>query len=221
MRLIEGTPLDALAAAPVIVQDPASSLVSRYLSVAPGMIIADLCAAPGGKTAALATSTPVPAYVMACDVAPVRPRLVAETIRRLNLGAAAVVADARRPPIATVDAVLLDVPCTGTGTLRRHPDARWRLSETDIGRLAVLQTELLEAAARIVRPNGTLVYATCSLEAEENEDQVDAFLARHPEFRTEPPESIDTRYLDGKGWLRIQPHEHGFDGAFAARLRRV
>jgi 16S rRNA (cytosine967-C5)-methyltransferase len=95
------------------------------------------------------------------------------------------------------------------------------LSETDIGRLAVLQTELLEAAARIVRPNGTLVYATCSLEAEENEDQVDAFLARHPEFRTEPPESIDTRYLDGKGWLRIQPHEHGFDGAFAARLRRV
>ena len=221
MRLVDVTPTDALAAARLIVQDPAASLVTRYFSVDAGMLVADLCAAPGGKTAALATSTPAPAYILAGDVAPVRARLVAATVDRLGLSSVRVVtADARRPPVKAVDAVLLDVPCTGTGTLRRHPDARWRVKEEHLASLVALQADLIEAAARIVRPGGVLVYATCSLEAEENEAQVTAFLARHEEFRIDTTDSVDARFFDANGWLRVLPHVHGFDGVFAARLRR-
>jgi 16S rRNA (cytosine967-C5)-methyltransferase len=221
MRLVDAIPHEALAAARLIVQDPAASLVTRYFSVDAGMLVADLCAAPGGKTAALATSSPAPAYILAGDVAPVRARRVAATVHRLGLSSVGVVtADARRPPVESVDAVLLDAPCTGTGTLRRHPDARWRVKEEHLATLVPLQAELIDAAARIVRPDGVLVYATCSLEAEENEAQVTAFLARHGEFRTEVSGSVDARFLDANGWLRVLPHVHGFDGVFAARLRR-
>lgn len=222
LEVLANTPIEALHAARVIVQDPAASLVVRYIAVAEGDIVADLCAAPGGKTAALATARPGPAYVVAGDTSLVRARRVVETLQRLGgLSAAMVVADARRPPVRQADVVLLDVPCTGTGTLRRHPDARWRLRAADLTSLVALQAEMLEAAARIVRPGGILVYATCSIEAEENERQVMDFLGRHAEFQTESPARFDARFIDANGWLRLLPHEHGFDGAFAARLRRI
>jgi 16S rRNA (cytosine967-C5)-methyltransferase len=124
--------------------------------------------------------------------------------------------------VQRLDAILLDVPCTGTGTFRRHPDARWRLRHSDLALLAAAQAELLNAAAERVNAGGLLVYSTCSLEAEENDDQVDAFLAKNQEWALEPPPSgaVPDDVLD-QGRLRVLPHRHGTDGSFAARLRRA
>jgi 16S rRNA (cytosine967-C5)-methyltransferase len=117
--------------------------------------------------------------------------------------------------------VLLDAPCTGTGTFRRHPDGRWRVTADDLAALAALQAELLEAAAPLVRPGGVLVYSTCSLEREENEERVEAFLAEHPDFAVEPaPGAVPAPLLDAAGFLCVLPQRQGVDGAFAARLRR-
>jgi 16S rRNA (cytosine967-C5)-methyltransferase len=120
-----------------------------------------------------------------------------------------------------VDAVLLDVPCTGTGTFRRHPDARWRLKASDFAVLPSLQRAILRAGANVVRPGGLLIYSTCSLELEENDEQVATFLAEHPDWRLEPPPTgvvPDSALDDGR--LRVLPQRHGTDGAFAARFRR-
>lgn len=115
----------------------------------------------------------------------------------------------------------MDAPCLGTGTFARHPDARWRVSPDALARLAAQQADLLDAAAEAVRPGGLLVYATCSLEPEENEQQVDRFLERHPVFRREPAEDFPAALLSAKGDLMILPHRHAMDGGFAARLRRA
>ena len=117
--------------------------------------------------------------------------------------------------------VLLDVPCSGTGTLARHPDAKWRLEEGDIGRLAEVQSRILGGASRLVPSGGLLVYSTCSLEPEENEVQVERFLNEHRQFVPESPQGLESRLLDEQGFLRVLPQRTGFDGAFAARLRRV
>jgi 16S rRNA (cytosine967-C5)-methyltransferase len=132
-----------------------------------------------------------------------------------------VAADARAPVIKSADAVLIDVPCTGTGTFRRHPDARWRLKVSDLSVMASLQASVLRAAAAIVKPGGLLIYSTCSLEPEENELQVADFLGKNPEWTLEPPPAgaVPAETIDG-GYLRVLPQVHGSDGAFAARLRR-
>jgi 16S rRNA (cytosine967-C5)-methyltransferase len=145
------------------------------------------------------------------------------TVRRLEVrNVYPLVADAREPAIAPVDAVLVDVPCTGTGTFRRHPDARWRLRISDIAVMAALQRAIIRAAATAVRPGGLMVYSTCSLEPEENDAQIESFLAEHPEWRLEPPPagSVPPGVLDA-GRLRVLPQRHGADGSFAARLRRT
>ncbi len=201
-------------------QDPASTLVTRYAHVPEGGTAADLCAAPGGKSVELARRAGV---VLSSDVSWERLQRVRENVARL--GTAHVlpfVADARFPAVGAVDAVLIDVPCTGTGTFRRHPDARWRLKASDVAVLGALQRAILRAAATIVRPGGVLVYSTCSLEQEENDEPVNAFLAAHPEFTIEPPPegTVPASTLDG-GRLRVLPQVHGTDGAFAARLRRA
>jgi 16S rRNA (cytosine967-C5)-methyltransferase len=117
--------------------------------------------------------------------------------------------------------VLVDVPCTGTGTFRRHPDARWRLRASDFAVLPAMQRTILRASADVVRPGGLLIYSTCSLEVEENVDQVATFLAEHPDWKLEPPPDgvVPSTVLDG-GRLRVLPHVHGTDGAFAVRFRR-
>jgi 16S rRNA (cytosine967-C5)-methyltransferase len=118
--------------------------------------------------------------------------------------------------------VLVDAPCTGTGTFRRHPDGRWRLGPADLDALAALQDRLLAAAAQIVAPGGLLVYSTCSLEREENESRVEAFLEKHTSFEAAPPPpAFDSSLLDEEGRLVVLPQRQGVDGAFAARLRRV
>ncbi len=218
VRLAPGTdPGRALSVLAAIVQDPGANLVTRYADPDPGMNVADLCAAPGGKTLALSRRV---LYTLAADRSKVRLDLVRQNAGRTGRRVGLVVADARRPPIRSVDMVLLDVPCTGTGTLARHPDARWRLRPASVTELAEVQKSLLEAAADRVRPGGLLVYSTCTLEAEENGEQVGAFLDRHPEFALEASDAVPPEYMDEKGQLVILPQDTGFDGAFAARMRR-
>lgn len=232
-------PRAALSLVPGVIQDPAASLVVDYVSPPNGALIADLCAAPGGKALALSD---LAGSVLAADLSPGRLSRVVDGVRRLSTrqveqAASArmqriagldgsqprvwpVAADARRPPLRRAEVVMVDVPCSGTGTLRRNPDGRWRIQEGDIGVLADLQRSILAGAASVVPRGGFLVYATCALEHEENWGQVKAFLTRRPDFRIEPG-PVPGRFLDATGCLAVYPHESGFDGAFAARMRRV
>jgi 16S rRNA (cytosine967-C5)-methyltransferase len=202
------------------VQDPAATLVAQYAAVPVGAEVADLCAAPGGKALELARTASV---VIGSDRSLQRVQRILTNVRRVDArNVLALVADARAPAIRPVDAVLLDVPCTGTGTFRRHPDARWRLKVSDIAVLAASQRSMLRAAASIVKPGGVLVYSTCTLEPEENDAQIEAFLRESPEWTLEPPPdgTVPAPVLDA-GRLRVLPQRHGVDGAFAARLRRT
>jgi 16S rRNA (cytosine967-C5)-methyltransferase len=202
------------------VQDPAATLVTQYACAPTGAIAADLCAAPGGKTLELARTASI---VVAADRSLVRQRRLVETLHRVEArNVVAIVADGLAPAIRPVDVVLLDAPCTGTGTFRRHPDARWRLKPSDLAVMAAQQRALLRSAAEMVRPGGLLIYSTCSLEPEENDDQIEAFLAEQPGWALEPPAEgvVPATVLDA-GRLRVLPQRHGTDGAFAARLRRA
>ncbi|HSQ32058.1 MAG TPA: 16S rRNA (cytosine(967)-C(5))-methyltransferase RsmB [Gemmatimonadaceae bacterium] len=200
-------------------QDPASTLVTQYACVPTGAIVADLCAAPGGKSIELSRNASV---VLASDLSIGRLQRVVDNMRRLEIDSIVpYVADARAPTIRPVDLVLVDAPCTGTGTFRRHPDARWRLRISDVAVMASLQRAILDAAADVVKPGGLLVYSTCSIEREENDEQIERFIERHPGWRLDPPpEGVVPQAVLDRGLLRVLPQRHGTDGAFAARLRR-
>lgn len=218
------TPGELLDALPGIIQDPAAALVTRYAAIPDRARVVDLCAAPGGKAIAAARCG---AYVVAGDRSPERLRLLAATLKRLRAQNAdiapvwPVVADALDPPFVEVDVVLLDVPCTGTGTLRRHPDGRWRVTRKTLADLVDLQREMLDRASGLLPMGGYLVYSTCSLEPEENERQVASFLERNTNFEMCPDEGCTPELLDDEGRLMVLPQATGFDGAFGARLRRV
>jgi 16S rRNA (cytosine967-C5)-methyltransferase len=202
-----------------LVQDPAQALLARFADLPPEVTLYDAAAAPGGKAISLGRRA---AGVIAADVSPARVRRLATNLARAGSGRErAVVADAQHPPLRPLGAVLLDAPCLGTGTFARHPDARLRITPEALARLERRQAELLDGAATVVAPGGLLVYATCSLEPEENERQVDRFLDRHPEFRREPGETFPPALLSPDGDLMILPQRHHMDGAFAARLRRA
>lgn len=211
--------LPGFAEGAFIVQDASQALVARFAAPPEGALVYDACAAPGGKSIALGKSG---ARVVAGDRNWRRVRRLAENLDRAGSGREhPVVADAMSPPLTSADLVLLDAPCLGTGTLARRPDARWRIRPEHVGSLVALQARLLEACAILVPPGGLLVYATCSLEPEENEDQVDRFLGTHPDFAREPAPAFDTAPLTAQGDLQLLPQEHGTDGAYAARLRRA
>nr|WP_245259164.1 RsmB/NOP family class I SAM-dependent RNA methyltransferase [Salinarimonas rosea] len=210
------------------VQDAAAALPARLLHAGPGERVADLCAAPGGKTAQLAATG---ASVLAVDRSAKRLARLSENLARLGLRAETRAIDALAlEPDAGFDAVLLDAPCSSTGTLRRHPDVAWTKSEADVAKLAGLQTQLLDRAAGLTRPGGRLVYCTCSLEPEEGEAQAEAFLARHPSFARDPVRAEEiggaAALVDAAGNLRALPHlgvapdAPGLDGFFAARFVR-
>lgn len=219
VRLAPGVdPRDALAVLPSVIQDPGAQLVTRYADLPIGTKLADLCAAPGGKALALSGRA---AYTLAADRSEVRMRMVRENARRTGRRLGLVVADARYPPVRGVDAVLLDVPCTGTGTLRRHPDGRWRLAPDSVETLREVQRDLLVSAARLVPPGGLLIYSTCSLEPEENAGQLAWFLEGRPGFAVEETAAVSQELMDAHGCLEVLPQETGFDGSFAARLRRA
>ena len=201
-----------------IVQDPAQALLARFADLPPGTVVYDACAAPGGKSIALGRQAKT---IVAGEVSPSRARRLAENVLRAGSGRErVVVADARQPPIRQAEVVLVDAPCLGTGTFARHPDARWRVTLEALGSLERLQSELLERTSAVVPPGGLLVYSTCSLEPEENRVQVERFLAGHPDFHREPTEAVPPGLLSPEGDLMVLPHQHGMDGAFAARLRR-
>jgi len=202
------------------VQDPGATLVTRYAAIEPGSTVADLCAAPGGKALELSRTA---GTVVAVDRSFARLTRMIGNVRRVEAkNIFAVAADAREPAIAPVDAVLIDVPCTGTGTFRRHPDARWRLKVSDLAVMGAMQRSIIRAAASVVRPGGLMIYSTCSLEPEENDAQVESFLAEHSEWVLEPPPdgAVPAAVLDA-GRLRVLPQRHSTDGAFAARFRRT
>ncbi len=209
------------------IQDAAAAVPARLLDVKPGEAVLDLCAAPGGKTLQLAATG---APVTALDRSEPRLRRLRANLERTGLTAEVVVADAEAwADDRRFDAVLLDAPCTATGTLRRNPEVLYALGPSEIAKLADVQHRLLDAAAARVRPGGRLVYCVCSLEREEGETQVLAFLHRHPDFRLTPahPEAVGAprEALMGDGWLRLLPGQWpelgGLDGFFAARLERI
>jgi len=213
------TELQAFTDGHFFVQDSAATLVVQYAAIPPGSRVADFCAAPGGKTFEMARDA---AIVFSADRSAARlQRITATALRLRSTNVLPLVNDARHPALHNLDAVLVDVPCTGTGTFRRHPDARWRLKVSDLAVMPTIQRSILRAAAEAVRPGGLLIYSTCSLETEENDLQVETFIAEHPEFVLEPPPdgSVPASTIDA-GRLRVLPHKHGTDGAFAARLRR-
>lgn len=207
------------------VQDAAAALPARLLNAQSGERVADLCAAPGGKAAQIAASG---AAVTALERDPIRMQRLAENLARLRLPADAVLADALtwRPP-APFDAVLLDVPCSATGTIRRHPDVPFLKRPRDIETLVVQQRALIAAAAAMLRPGGRLVYAVCSLQPEEGPGQVAAALAaglRHDPVRPDELSAIPEA-LTADGCLRthpgLWPDRGGMDGFFAARFVKL
>ncbi len=212
------------------VQDAAAALPARLLDAKAGERVLDLCAAPGGKTAQLAATG---ASVVAVDRSGARMLRLGENMARLGLQVETHVADALTFAADPFDAVLLDAPCSATGTIRRHPDVAHTKAEADIAKLASLQQRLLDHAATLVKKGGRLVYATCSLEPEEGEEQVRAFLDRHPEFFRAPIGPRDLPLFEESitpvGDLRVlpchRPHEEGrlagLDGFYAARLVRI
>ncbi len=206
------------------VQDEAAAMVVRVLDPQPGETILDAAAAPGGKALYAAERMGNAGRVLALDAHAGKLRLLTKAAIEHGLGIIeTVAADLREAPLdAVFDRVLLDAPCSGTGVLGRRADLRWNREEADIESLTRLQDELLDAAAGAVRPGGLLVYATCSLEPEENRDRVDAFLARHADFAPEHvAEPIPTLMRTDEGDYAALPQVHGTDGAFAARLRRA
>jgi 16S rRNA (cytosine967-C5)-methyltransferase len=213
------------------VQDAAASIPARLLGNVAGLRVADLCAAPGGKTAQLVVAG---AKVTAVDRAPARLKRLQENLARLSLEAELVCADvAAWNPEQHFDAVLLDAPCTSTGTIRRHPDVPWLKRSADIAALAALQRRLLDHAITLVKPGGTLVYCTCSLEPEEGTDVVAALLAREQSVRRVPIPVAEvfgeTDFINPDGDLRTLPCHFtdadsrfaGVDGFYAARLEKL
>jgi len=203
-----------------IVQDPAHALVSRFAAIPRGGLVYDACAAPGGKAVALEAAG---ARVLAGDARHERMGRLTDTTRRAGVAIHCLAANLEAAPLrhGSIDAVLVDAPCSATGTMRRHPDARWRLHRAVFARAAERQERLLAAAAALVRPGGLLIYATCSLEPEENEHVVESFLSRHQEFTRSPrPDAIPAELLTRAGDFQSLPQRHGIDGAYAARLVR-
>jgi 16S rRNA (cytosine967-C5)-methyltransferase len=213
------------------VQDAAAALPARLLGDIAGKSVADLCAAPGGKTAQLVQAG---ARVTAVDRSPARMARLTDNLARLSMEADTAVADATEWQGArsgeSFDGILIDAPCTSTGTIRRHPDVAWLRLEADIGALAALQKRLLQRAVALLRPGGTLVYCTCSLEPEEGEQAIAALLASEPAVRRAPIGAGEvaglTEILTAEGDLRTlpchlphpDPRLGGLDGFYAARL---
>ncbi|BBB08564.1 RsmB/NOP family class I SAM-dependent RNA methyltransferase [Sphingopyxis sp. EG6] len=206
------------------IQDLAATLPARLLGSGDGRTVLDLCAAPGGKTMQLAGAG---WHVVAVDASAKRLERLGANMARTGLAADIVQADIRSwAPAEPADAVLLDAPCSATGIFRRHPDVLHRVEQRQIDEMAVLQGELLARAAGWVKPGGTLVYATCSLERTEGEEQIEAFLAHHPTWRidrVQADELPDAVTPDASGFARTLPgmlgDAGGLDGFFVARLR--
>ncbi|MHB9029294.1 MAG: 16S rRNA (cytosine(967)-C(5))-methyltransferase RsmB [Candidatus Latescibacterota bacterium] len=212
---------DAFQAGLFNAQDPSAGLASLLLAPLPGERVLDLCAAPGGKATHLAELMGDAGRITAVDIHPGRLRLVRTTAERLGISSVTtVVGDARSYGEGErYDRVLLDAPCMGTAVFSKRPDMKWSRNEEDIPRLTALQKEMLDNAASLIKPEGRLVYSTCSLEPEENTEQVDSFLDRHPDFEPEYDNRFE-QFQTEHGYL-VFPHRMHGTGAFASRMKRV
>jgi 16S rRNA (cytosine967-C5)-methyltransferase len=215
------------------VQDEGSQLVARLLAPRRGQMVVDFCAGAGGKTLAIGSLMRSSGRIYAFDInakrlAGLGPRLARSGLSNVHPAAIRSAADPRVKRLAgKIDRVLVDAPCSGSGTLRRNPDLKWRFDELELERLVGVQSDLLAAASRLVKPGGRLVYATCSLMAVENQDLVAAFLAEHPQFSVVPatevlrPQGIEIEHAERFApWFVMLPHLHDTDGFFAAVLER-
>ena len=235
LRVRERIPLstlDAFREGLLEVQDEGSQLAALLADARPGMRVVDFCAGAGGKTLALAAEMRNRGHLVACDVSAHRLERATQRLRRA--GASIV----QRQPLSShrdkwvkrhvgsFDRVLVDAPCTGIGTWRRNPDAKWRLKPEDVTELAALQADILASAQRLVKPGGRLIYVTCSLLAEENELQVERFLESHADFKLVPvaqvwAETVGTASPAEAGTLRLTTARHHTDGFFVAILERA
>jgi len=227
LRLPDAIPIEHLPeyeAGLVEVQDEGSQLVTQACGAAPGMTVVDLCAGAGGKTLGLAAAMANAGRIVACDAD--RQRLSRLMPRAGRAGVAIVetrLLDGGRESLALedlaggADLVVVDAPCSGTGTWRRNPEARWRLTPERLARVAALQARLLDVAAGLVKPGGILVHIVCSLLDEEGAGQAEAFLARHPGWQSDPV-ALPAGSPRGPG-LRLTPADDGTDGFFVARLK--
>jgi 16S rRNA (cytosine967-C5)-methyltransferase len=211
------------------VQDSSAQLVSHLLNPQPGEVVIDACAAPGGKTTHIAELMQDKGTVWACDRAASRLRKLKENAARLQLQSIKIaVGDSRNLSknaefrISTADRLLLDVPCSGLGTLHRHADARWRQTPKSVQELSVLQKELLSQISAYVKPGGILVYATCTLHPLENEGVIQPFLKCHPNWRITPPlpDSLASAWATSEGFIKVWPHRHAMDGFFMVCLKK-
>ena len=206
------------------IQDEASMLIARLLAPQPGEVVADVCAAPGTKTTHLAELMENRGKILAMDPHAGRLKLLVGAAARLG----ATIIEAHAGPVATLaprwtmqcDRVLVDAPCSNLGVLRRNPDVKWRRTEEDLRRLPDKQRGILAAAASLLKPGGRLVYATCSLEPEENEAVIGALLDKHVGWQVDRPADFPIA-PDAAGFIRCLPHVHGTDGFTAIRLTRA
>ena len=211
-----------------IIQDEASQLVTMVLNPQAGEVILDACAAPGGKTTHIAQRMENRGVVIALDLTQDKLLLIEEMCRRLDIRIVKKLrADATQPLTSlegmAFDRILVDVPCSGFGTLRRNPDLKWRRGEEDIKRLSLVQSAILNNLSRYVKGGGVLVYSTCTVFLEENEGVIEHFLQHHPEFRVDPVHQImpePCRPLIQGGYIKTFPPRDEMDGFFIARLVR-
>ncbi len=234
LRLSQRVPLGGLAAFKeglVEVQDEGSQIAALLADARPGMRVVDFCAGAGGKTLALAAGMSNRGKLVACDVSARRLERAVRRLRRAGVNNAerrALTSERDKwvkRHAASFDRVFVDVPCLGTGTWRRNPGAKWRATPQDLAEVVIRQQQILISAARLVRPGGRLVYATCSLLREEDEAQAEAFLAAEPEFSVVPAarawaETIGGTSPGGERYLRLTPARHGTDGFFVAIFER-
>jgi len=210
-----------------VVQGEASQLVVELLDPRPGDRVLDACAAPGGKTAAIAARVGPGGSVVACDPGRNAAERIRASLRNAGIGEGVEIqscgVEALGAKTVAFDAVLVDAPCSGLGTLRQHPEIRWRRTPRDLDELSERQRAILAAAARFVRPGGRLVYSTCTIARIENDDVVEAFLGSHPEFSRDRIEALPASLAaccGASGTLRTFPHRDGIDGFFAVRMTR-
>ncbi|MGH6969131.1 MAG: RsmB/NOP family class I SAM-dependent RNA methyltransferase [Stellaceae bacterium] len=234
LRLKERVPLGTLPAfrdGLIEVQDEGSQIAALLADAQPGMRVIDFCAGAGGKTLALAASMNNRGHLIASDISARRLERATERLRRAGASIVQRVALSNtrdkwvKRHKASFDRVFVDAPCTGTGTWRRNPDAKWRLKPEDLAELTALQAEILDSAARLVKPGGRLIYATCSLLKEEDEQQIEKFLTAHTDFALLPAWRVWRDAIGGKppekgAMLRLTPARHGTDGFFVAILER-
>ena len=215
----------------VEVQDEGSQLAALLVDAKPGQKVIDFCAGAGGKTLALAAQMKNKGRILAWDTSEIRLEQAPKRFARAGVDNVQkqIIKSESDPFIKrhkdSADRVLVDAPCTGSGTWRRNPDLKWRMQPTDLAEMNAIQAKILDSAARLVKPGGRMIYATCSLLDEENEDQVKQFLSKFPDFRVVSPAEIWnnqwTFWTDTTAhYLRLTPHQHGTDGFFAAVLEK-